>query len=196
MTEEYNIKDVVEVLSTVAVGIGEMNSNMRDISNAVGLIATNSQELTEIKHRLSHLTETSEQIASAFVFDQKSNKAGALYHMAGSLNSIKFALPGYSPNPQGKQHNQQPMPTRDNDRKRGVRYTEAQHEQFRVARQQQYRPDERAIDQPVVYTNLEATTRLPETTAQNLAYQNDSSAPATQEDMYSLKESLNIKKTQ
>jgi len=105
-----NINDVIEVLTSIAVSLGAMNKNISDMAkdlNTMGkAIADNtlqqSKELAGIKLRVESIANSSEAIQKAFYYNTDEGKPGSVYHMAGSLNSIKHAMPGFEPNHKNK----------------------------------------------------------------------------------------------
>ena len=109
-TQNNNMTDVIEVLASIAVSLGAMNKNLSDMSkdlNTFGkAISDNTfqqtKELGSIKVRLESIAESSTAMSKAFYYNTDEGKPGSVYHIAGSLNSIKHAMPGFQPNPNSK----------------------------------------------------------------------------------------------
>jgi len=97
MTDENQNTDLTEALSLIAVSLGKISQTLE---NAVTVLQENTTTAKETSEHMKHLAECTEAIADAFYFVD--GTAGSVYHMAGSLNSVKHAMPNYAPNPNSK----------------------------------------------------------------------------------------------
>lgn len=73
------------------------------IANSLDSMTTIMQSIADIMHdanlvqteHLDEIARSTTEIAKAF--GHHDGESGAVYHMAGSLNSIKFGMPNYKP---------------------------------------------------------------------------------------------------
>ena len=97
MTDENQNSDLTEALSLIAVSLGKINQNLERVAGTLEQQEAHSAKGTQ---HLKDLTECTAAIADAFYYVD--GTAGSVYHMAGSLNSIKHSMPNYAPNPNSK----------------------------------------------------------------------------------------------
>jgi len=93
MTDENN-SDLTEALSLIAVSLGKISQTLASIDQ--NFVTMTKDQTSQLKD----LTDCTEAIADAFYYVD--GNAGSVYHLAGSMNSIKHSMPNYAPNPHSK----------------------------------------------------------------------------------------------
>tara|TARA_B100002019_G_C21274599_1_gene604578 strand:- start:6263 stop:6637 length:375 start_codon:yes stop_codon:yes gene_type:complete len=82
---------------TIVTAINEMTAVLQSLCDVVHDSAKmQAEQQSKTIEFLDEISRGTTEIAKAFILDEESG-AGSVYHIAGSLNSIKFGMPNYKP---------------------------------------------------------------------------------------------------
>tara|TARA_Y100001972_G_C7577201_1_gene289562 strand:- start:155 stop:511 length:357 start_codon:yes stop_codon:yes gene_type:complete len=89
MTEENKTDDLVSAVNNLTAVLQSLTDIVHDSAK------NNAAHMSKTEVYLDEISRGTLEIAKAFGFHD--GQPGSVYHIAGSLNSIKFGMPNYKP---------------------------------------------------------------------------------------------------